>query len=173
MLIIDYINKINIKRKLIFFYCINIIKMYSKETVIYMADGTYKNIDNIRVGDKIYNKLLRPVIISRITKTDNTPVVEIQLNNGTGVFYASPSSKVCCHVRNPDGRNKVEYCSISTVYSEDGKLKNSMKILSNESDVNFTTYDDSNHSLTKTTYSIYTLDSTNSFFINNIISCCE
>lgn len=145
--------------------------MYSAETLISMSDGTFKNINNIRVGDKIYNKLYKPVIVSRIHKTDNAPVVEVQLNNGTGVFYTSPTSKIFCHHVHNDGRHHTEYCSISDAHSEGAKLKNSIKILSPESDVTFTTYNDSNQSLTKTTYCIHTLESSRTFFINKIIAC--
>lgn len=146
--------------------------MYSAETLITMADGTFKNINNVQVGDIIYNKLLRPVEISRIHSQTNTPVVEVQLNNGTGVFYTSPNSKIFCHHVANDGSQHTEYCSISQAHGEGAKLKSSMKILSPESDVTYTTYDDSNVSLTKTTYCLHTLDSTRSFFANKIIACC-
>lgn len=146
--------------------------MYSAETLISMADGTFKTINNIRVGDKVYNKLFKPVEVSRVHSSDNTPVVEVQLNNGTGVFYTSPESKIFCHHVHNDGSHHTEYCSISDAHLEGAKLKNSLKILSPESDVIFTTYDDSNVSLTKTTYCIHTLESSRTFLVNKIIACC-
>jgi hypothetical protein len=146
--------------------------MYSAEALISMANGSFKNINNVRVGDKIYNKLSRPVNVTRIHKIDNAPVVEIQLNNGTGVFYSSPSSKIFCHHVHIDGKHHTEYCSIASAYTDGAKLKNSLKILSPNSDVIFTTYDDSNTSLTKTVYCIHTIDSSRSFFVNKVIACC-
>ena len=146
--------------------------MYSAETLISMVDGTFKNINNIRVGDKIYNKLFKPVSVSRIHLQENTPVAEIQLNNGTGVFFISPTTKVFSHCSRIDGSQCAEYCTIADTHAEGGKLKNSIKILSPESDVVFTTFNNSNVSLTKTTYCIHTLDPTRTFFANKIIACC-
>lgn len=148
--------------------------MYSAESLITMADGTFQHINTLKIGDIIYNKLFKPVVITRLHIETEVPVVEIQLNNGTGVFYTHPTTKVLCHHVHDDGTQHTEYCAISSANADGAKLKNSMKIFSPESDVTFTTYNDNdtNTSLTKTLYCLHTLDSSRTFLVNKIITCC-
>lgn len=146
--------------------------MYSSEALVSMADGSFKNINNIKVGDAIYNKFMKPVSVSRVHSSANAPVVEVQFNNGTGIFYAIPASQVFVHHAQTDKSHNLQYDTISNARTEGARLKSTMKFLSPQSDVSFTTYNDSDTTLTKTVYCLHTLDGSKTYFVNKTIVCC-
>ena len=142
--------------------------MFSSESIIKMGNGTLKNINNVRRGEFIMNKMNKPVRIDNITQS-NMNVVVVQLNNGTGIFYVSPNAKFLSHKVNNDGSHLLEKCSISEINTNGCMLKSSLKLFSANSNVSLTTYDNSDPNLTKMCYNITTLDNTNSFFVNGVI----
>lgn len=144
--------------------------MFSAETLITMANGTIKNINSIKPNEFILNKLRKPVQVKRINKTENTQVVEVQLNNGTGTFFCAPNTIFYCHHTTPQGAHTTQYCTISDAHSEEAKLKNSINLFSPDTDVSITSYDDSNHDLKKDTYTLYAIDESKSFFANGVIT---
>lgn len=146
--------------------------MFSEEAMIKMANGSQKNIDDIRVNDLILNKLNQPVIVNRVHKYTARESVGIQLNNGTGVFYCDPNVRVLCHNIGLNGNSTSDFINISDVHTYSGissKLKSSMKMFSPESDVSITTYDDPVSPHIKDLYCIHTSDSSQTFYVNKII----
>lgn len=142
--------------------------MFSPESIITMGNGTMKNINNVKRGEFIMNKMSKPVRIDNITNSDMNVVV-IQLNNGSGVFYASPNAEFLSHKINTNGSHLLEKCSINEINTNRCMLKSSLKLFSTDSDISLTTYDNSDPNLTKMCYTITTLDNTNSFFVNGVI----
>lgn len=146
--------------------------MYSAESLITMADGSVQHINTIRAGDKILNKLYKPVAVSRLHTVLNATVAEVQLNNGTGVFYTTPTSQVFCHHVHNDGTHVTEYSTIADAYHEGASLKSSVKVYSPESDVSFITFNEA-ISDTKTVYCLHTLESSRTYLLNGMIACCS
>lgn len=150
--------------------------MFSEEAIVNMADGTFKQINNIKVNDVILNKFNLPVTVHQVHEYLASTSVGIQLNNGTGVFYCNPNAKVLCHNTNQNGNSIVSFNTISSVHNYNGassKLKSSSKVFSPGSDVSITTYDDPTPPHIKDLYCIHTSDSSQTFFINKIITSCE
>jgi hypothetical protein len=142
--------------------------MFSQEALVYMADGSKRNINSLRVGEMILNKFRNPVKVNRVIKKDNVPAIAVQLDNGTGLFYTTIDTLVLCHY-GTDGSYVSKFDTIEEVHLRNGQLKNSIKVFSPESDVEISNYDTSNSTLTKTMYNIQTIDSTNSYFMNGVI----
>jgi len=143
--------------------------MFSKDALVYMADGTYKSIDQIKQGEYIMNKLYSPTKVIRVHKLLNQSVVHIQLDNNTTSFFCSPNIIVYSHHTTSHGKHHTEYTSLQDVYYNKSKLKNSIKPFSPNTDVDILLYDDTNLELKKDLYCIHTIDSTSSFIINGII----
>ena len=146
-----------------------ILYMFSKEALIYMADGTYKSVSEVKTGEYIMNKLYAPTKVIRAHKLLNKNVIEIQLHNGTKPFFCSPEIIVYCHHTTLDGKHHTEYTSLNEVYSNNSKLKSSIKPFSPNTDVDILTYN-TNPELTKDLYCIHTIDPTGSFIVNGIIT---
>jgi len=145
--------------------------MFSSEAMISLANGSLKSINNLNINDVIYNKLKNPVKISNIDIIETNTVANVLLNNGTGVFYCDPSSLFYCHLTNDTGVHIGNYSQISDIYAQYGKLKSSCKLFSPESDISISTYEISNN--LKTLYSIHTIDSDQTFFVNGVIAKCQ
>lgn len=146
--------------------------MFSSESVVKMSNGTFKNINNVNRGEFIMNKMNKPVRVDSITSKE-LHAVGIQLSNGSNVFYATPDSKFMSHTLNNDGSHSLEKSTIFQIHTKGCMLKNSLKLFSNETNVTLSTYDDSDPTLTKTLYSISTLDNTLSYFVNGVIVFCD
>lgn len=144
--------------------------MFSREALVYMANGTHKQIDEIKPGDYIMNKLYASTKVLRIHKLANHPAVEVQLNNGTGTFFCPSNVIVYSHHTTPDGKHRMEYTSISDVHTNGSKLKSSIKSFSPNSDVDITTYNDTDTNLKKDLYCLHLIDTTGSYIINGIIT---
>jgi len=147
-----------------------IIYMFSKEALIYMANGTYKSVSEVKTGEYIMNKLYAPTKVIRVHKLINKNVIEMQLHNGTKPFFCSPEIIVYCHHTTPDGKHHTEYTCLNEVYANKSKLKSSIKPFSPNTDVDILTYNNTNPELTKDLYCIHTIDPTGSFIVNGIIA---
>lgn len=145
--------------------------MFSEETLINMSDGTKKQINLINVGDKIMNKNLKPVTVSRVHMNTNQQIVSMLLDNGTSLFHCAPTTLFLSHTVNTNNHT-TSSLPINTIHSNGSLLKKSNKLLANESDVSISTYDDTNHTL-KDVYCIHTIDPTQSFFVNDVITSCN
>lgn len=133
-----------------------------------MADGSKKNISNLNAGDWILNKLNKPIKVKSVNVFQNQECVQIQLNNGTPVFYISADSKVYAVTQNPI---TSMYTTIADAFSKQAKLKKDLKTFSSSSDVNIETFDQA-HPVVKTLYSFDVQDSTKTFIGNGVILCC-
>ena len=150
--------------------------MFSSDTIVSMANGTFKNINHITVNDMILDKLNTSVRVVRTSVHPEHICVGIQLNNGTGVFYCDPNVKFLCHNILNNGNVVSQYSSISSINEFSGissKLKSSSKVFSNQSDVSITTYNDPTDHIKKDLYCLYTNDGTQTFYVNKVITMCD
>lgn len=144
--------------------------MLSTEAQILMSNGTTKSISSIKVGDLIINKLNNSVkVITTHICTENS--VAVQFNNGTGIFYCSPTTLFLNHTTLTNGSHTSNYCTINNALSDNVKLKNSAKIFSPESDIEIINYDNTN--VIKELYCIHTNESSMSYFANGVIVKCN
>lgn len=141
--------------------------MFSQDSLVSMADGTFKPINQIKKGDIILNKFKQHVRILKVNIHENQQAVRIQFNNGTNTFHISPNTIVFCYYRLPDNTLKSEYCPISHVHENSGYMKSDLKIFSPESDIAIDSYipDEQLYTL----YSLYTSDTSQSYLINKAI----
>jgi len=140
--------------------------MFSKESIVSMANGTFKHIDSIIKGDIILNKFKQATKVLHIYTYNDVDSIEIQLDNGTNTFYASPQSIFFCYFRTPEHSLKSQYCPISKAYNNNACLKSDLKMFSPDSDVKITKYITSTPT---TLYSLYTSDNSQSYLINKTI----
>jgi hypothetical protein len=144
--------------------------MFSSETLIKMTNGTSISISAVKVGDYIMNKLNKPVKVTKVRKINEDSVC-VHFDNDTNPFYCNVSVLFMSRIINEDGSNNIQYLNIVDINTHSYKLKSSCKLLSYESDVGITSY---NATLVlKDLYSLYTNDDTNTYFVNNVITCCE
>ena len=145
--------------------------MFSEETMITMADGTKKNINLLTRGQLILNKNNKMIKVLEVVSYPNRPVVGIQLDNETGVFFACPNTKVYCSYQN-NNRTVADYIPLHQVNDNNAILKNSLKMFDPSSNVNIVTYDNTDENLTKTLYKLITIDSGTSYYANGILTNC-
>jgi hypothetical protein len=140
--------------------------MFSEDTLVSMANGTFKPISSIVKGDAILNKFKGSTRVLNINTYNNQECIRVQLNNGTNSFYTSPDSIVFCYYRTPDTTLQSEYCHISHVHEVNGYIKSDLKIFSPDSDVSIESYVTSEPT---TLYSLHTSDNSQSYLVNKII----
>jgi hypothetical protein len=136
--------------------------MFSEETMISMGDGSFKKISELRQFDFIYNKLKNPVKINTIRKFLQQPVLKVQLSESS--FYTTPNTLFLCVYYTEQGLVS-KYLDIISIKNINGKLKSSLKIFSNEPNVEIISVTND----TKDVYTLTTLDSETSFFVNGVI----
>jgi hypothetical protein len=139
--------------------------MFSEESIISMGDGSFKSISELRHLDFIYNKLKNPVKINTIIKVLQQPVLKVELNNT--FFYTTPNTLFLCVYHTEQGFVS-KYLDIISIKNVNGKLKTSLKIFSNEPNVEIISVTND----TKDVYALTTLDSETSFFVNGVIVKC-
>jgi hypothetical protein len=141
--------------------------MFSQDSLVSMANGTFKPINEIQRGDVILNKFKRQVRVLKINVHENKTAIRIQFNNGTNTCHVSPDTIVFCYYRLPDNSLKSEYCKISKVHDNNGYLKSDLKIFSPDSDIGLESYvqDEQTHTL----YSLQTYETSQSYIINHAI----
>ena len=139
--------------------------MFSEESIISMGDGSFKSISELRHLDFIYNKLKNPVKINTIIKVLQQPVLKVELNNT--FFYTTPNTLFLCVYHTEQGFVS-KYLDIISIKNVNGKLKTSLKIFSNEPNVEIISVIND----TKDVYALTTLDSETSFFVNGVIVKC-
>ena len=140
--------------------------MFSEEAMVNMADGTMKSISDVKARDYVLNKFKNPVKVERNIKTIQQVVRYLTLDNNEP-FYITPDTLFLCVYNN--GSFTSEYTDIDTIQKFNGKLKNSLKIFSQESDVNIIEY--TTDLIRKDVYSLELLDpdNTSSYFVWNVI----
>jgi hypothetical protein len=140
--------------------------MFSEEAMISIGDGSFKKISELRQFDFIYNKLKNPVKINTIRKFLQQPVLKVQLSESS--FYTTPDTLFLCVYHTEQGLVS-KYLDIISIKNVSGELKNSLKIFSNEPNVEIISVTND----TKDVYELTTLDSETSFFVNGVIVRCE
>lgn len=144
--------------------------MFSSEAVVTMANGTYRSISLVRINDLIMNKFFNPCKVTRIThNTGNS--VSVQLDNDTDAFFTDADALFMCNITEIDSSKTVKNDTISNIFTNGYKLKNSGKFFSPESEVSIIDYDDT--PVSKTLYCLYTNDKTQTYLINQIVTACE
>jgi hypothetical protein len=141
--------------------------MFSEESIVSMGDGSFKKISELRPFDFIYNKFKNPVKINTIQKILQQSVLKIEINNT--FFYTTPDTLFLCVYHTEQGFVS-KYLDIVSIQNLNGKLKNSIKIFSNETDneiINVT------NNYIKDVYKLTTLDSETSYFVNGVITKCD
>lgn len=141
--------------------------MFSEDSMISMGDGSFKKISELRQFDFIYNKLKNPVKINTIQKILQRSVLKVQLNNNT-FFYTIPETLFLCVYHTEQGLIS-KYLDIISIKNLDGKLKSSLKIFSNEPNIEIISV---TTDYTKDVYTLTTLDSETSYFVNGVIVKC-
>jgi hypothetical protein len=139
--------------------------MFSEESMISMGDGSFKKISELRQFDFIYNKLKNPVKINTIIKVLQQPVLKVQLNESS--FHTTPDTQFLCVYHTEQGLVS-KYLDIISIKNINGKLKSSLKIFSNEPNVEIISVTND----TKDVYKLTTLDSETSYFVNGVIMRC-
>jgi hypothetical protein len=141
--------------------------MFSQESLITMANGTFKPINTLQRGDIVLNKLYKPTRILKVNIYENERCVRVQFDNGTNTFHLSPNTIVLCYYRLPDNTFKSEYCHISHVHENNGYMKSNLKLFSPDSDILIESYVESSEN--KTLYSLVTSDNSQSYLVNHAI----
>ena len=141
--------------------------MFSEETMINMADGTMKMIKDVKARDYVLNKLKNPVKVERNIKTAQQVVRKIIIDNGSDPFYITEDTLFLCVYNN--GSFTSKYANMDTIQKFNGKLKTSLKIFSQESNINVLEY--TPDLIRKDVYSLELLDqdNTSSYFVCNVI----
>lgn len=145
--------------------------MFGKGALIKMANGEYKDISLIVVGDYILNKFNHSIKVNRIHIKSEQTVVEVILDNDALPFYVIPTTTFLYRNVNDIGDHDSGYAFISTIYKNECKLKSSMKVFSPQSDVTIEQYTE--YIGTMDTYCLHVNETTYSFIANNCIVCCE
>lgn len=147
--------------------------MFSEEALIKMASGVNKSVKLIKVNDIVMNNRNLPVKIIAVNKAAVAhDAITIQINNGSGVFYCSPSTKFNYHDTLVNNSHSSGYDTIANIVAKNNAfLKSSLKIFSSDSDIDILTYNAV--VVPKDLYCFRTNDSSYTFFINGIIVKCE
>jgi hypothetical protein len=145
--------------------------MFSEETMITMADGSKKNINLLKRGQLILNKNNKMIKVLEVVSYPNRPVVGIQLDNETGVFFTCPNTTVYCSYQN-NNRTTADYIPFHQVNDKNAILKKSLKMFDPLSNVNIVTYDNTDINLVKTVYKLITIDNGTSYYANGILTNC-
>lgn len=140
--------------------------MFSGESIITMANGTFKPITSILKGDMILNKFKVPTKVLKIEVYENESCVRMQLNNGTTSFNISTGTILFCYYRTQASTLVSKYCAISTIHENNGHLKSDLKIFSPDSDVDIDTYENAEPT---TLYELHTSDNSQSYLVNKVI----
>ena len=140
---------------------------FSTEAMISMANGVPKNINLVKSGDYILNRLSKVVRVKTISNVNFTSANTVQFDNSTPLFYTLPTTKFLKHQIHEDNRHSSNYDTILNIYTENSKLKKNMKIFAYDSDVAITSYNDT--PVTKILYTFSTIDSVQSCFVNGVI----
>lgn len=136
--------------------------MFSEESMISMGDGSFKKISELRQFDFIYNKLKNPVKINTIRKFLQMDVLKVQLSESS--FYTTPETLFLCVYYTEQGLVS-KYLDIISIKNLNGKLKSSLKIFSNEPNIEIISVTND----TKDVFELITLDSETSYFVNGVI----
>lgn len=141
--------------------------MFSGDVLVRLANGSKKQISQLKRTDKVLNKLNRPVGVRRIHTFPNSTAVKISLDNGTPDFICSPSTLVYARYINEQGIHTVEFMSIEEVHAKNGKIKSTLRMFSPESDVSILSYTPEPEPMTL--YALELVDTTRSYFVNDMI----
>lgn len=141
--------------------------MFSEESMISMGDGSFKNISKLREFDFIYNKLKNPVKINTIIKVLQQQVLKVILSDST-FFYTTYNTLFLCVYQKENGFVS-KYLDIISIKNLDAKLKKSLKIFNNETNIGIINV---NIGFVKDVYKLTTLDEETSYFINGVITKC-
>lgn len=147
--------------------------MYSSEAQVLLANGQLISIGSLTTSSMILNHLNLAVKVSRIEQhTSHTGAYGIQFDNGTGVFYGTPTNKVyATFVNATTGHHTAKWATYSEVVENDGKIKGSKRTFSPNSDITITNYNTTGS--TKNLYCVYTVDKFHSFYVNGAINRCS
>lgn len=144
----------------------------SKDVMILMADGSLKAIKNVNEGDYVINSLMIPSrVISK--KRTKEPVIKIELDNGTDVFYISHTQKFLISWKDNNGI-KQGMRKVNAVEATDVNLKTTVKFsgitsMKNYPDVKFVLFDDGDINLEEILYEIKLECDNKRYFANGVI----
>jgi len=68
--------------------------MFSSDSQVLLADGSYKNITQIANGDSVLNMNLEPVKVTEVKKVGTSPVVEVKYQNWYAPLYCAGNLQV-------------------------------------------------------------------------------
>lgn len=144
----------------------------SKNVMILMASGETKSIKEINEGEYVMNSLMYPSrVISKNTKKE--PVIKIEFDNDTGVFYTSHDQRFLLSWKDntgiKQGLRKVEAIEAFDVNIKTTSKFSGIKSMKKCKDVKFITYDDGDINLIDTLYEIKLGCDNKSFFGNGVI----
>ena len=129
-----------------------------------MSDGTRKNINKIAPGSYIVDKFGKSLKVRRVNVYPSQVCVQLQLDNGTGIFYAS--SDVLVNSTSP-GNTTVAKKTFKEIYNEDYRIKMCKKTYSDKNGTRIILFNES-----ETPRTLYSLDVSggNTFKIQNFIA---
>lgn len=144
------------------------MSFFSEEAIISMANGVPKNINLVRPGEYILNRLNQSVKVRTVYSHDFTSANSIKLDNNTSLFYTLPTTEFLKHKINIDNSHNSDYDIILNIHNENSKLKKNLKVFAYDSDISILSYDTT--LFTKTLFTIYTVDSAPTCIINGVIA---
>lgn len=139
---------------------------FSGNVLVKMADGTQKQIQDIKADDNILDMNMRP---SRVIKKniETKQVVKIQIEN-FAECKVTPTQEFFCFWK--DGtQSKYGYRTLNASNYNQLSLKSTSNIFTNANLKTIVAFDDSDINLTDQVYSLKTNSNTQTYFVNNII----
>jgi len=89
--------------------------MFSSQTQVLLSDGSYKNIDQVTVGDTVLNKDLKPVKVVSVQKGEKLPVIEVRYENWFDSLHCSGKVKILCK----NGEQDSQWVNVAKLSAND------------------------------------------------------
>jgi hypothetical protein len=140
---------------------------FGTEASVLMSDGSSVRIDNVRVGDYVMNKHMKPVRVNANYKQLSQNCTSFKRGGSDTTIYCTPTQKFAGYYET-SGHLVSGYFTSEQMNTRGGIFKNTSIIFGTQNNVLFSNYSDS-----VVTMDVWSLDVggiTKSFIMNTIIA---
>lgn len=141
---------------------------FSQEATVKMADGSWKNINLIKVGDYVLTKHGSSVRVMANYKQTAQDCVSFERGGSVTTIYCTPDQKFESCYTTTGNKFVHGYFTPAQIDARDAYLKNSKHIFGTENNVAFNNYNGT--VVSKDVWSLDVSDSTKSFLVNTVLA---
>ena len=140
---------------------------FGTEASVLMSDGTTVGINNVRVGDYVMNKHLKPVRVNANYKQINQNCISFRRGGSGTTIYCTPTQKFAAYYPTT-GSIVNDYLTASQMNTKGAVFKNTSMIFGTQNNVALTNY--SGTVVSKDVWSLDVGGITKSFIVNTVIA---